>query len=184
MLLGAKRRSRVRDVSSVRDHLDKDFGRKRGTGRQDTGRHTGRQSTSRQAPASPRHTHRDEDIAIGKKSPRFDTAEGVDITAQTAPNANDGTAPATLARPPVRPSRPLARPHSRRRLPPCPGVHAVLASATPPSPLRPLPHQCFPPVPRSPPHRLLARPGRQLARPQHLLARPHHLRPTRSRPGP
>lgn len=69
------------------------------------------------APASPRHTHRDEDIAIGKKSPRFDTAEGVDITAQTAPSANDGTAPATLARPSVTPAGPSALPASAATVP-------------------------------------------------------------------
>lgn len=69
------------------------------------------------APASPRHTHLDEDIAIGKKSPRFDTTEGVDITAQTAPSANDGTAPATIARPSVTPAGPSALPASAATVP-------------------------------------------------------------------
>lgn len=73
--------------------------------------------TPGKAPANPHHTHRDEDIATGKKSPRVDTPEGVDITTQTAPSANDGAAPMTLARPSVAPARPSVAPAGPSALP-------------------------------------------------------------------
>lgn len=127
--------------------------------------------TPGKAPASPRHTHRDEDIATGKKSPRVDTPEGVDITTQTAPSANDGAAPMTLARPSVAPAgasalpalaapalRRARRPRKRKAAPlspsgpSAPSAPPVRPSATParpsapPAPPSPLPAPPTPPV--------------------------------------
>lgn len=121
--------------------------------------------TPGKAPASPRHTHRDEDIAAGKKSPRVDTPEGVDITTQTAPSANDGAAPMTPARPHhLRP--PLAR---------TAGPAGVCRGGKPswlPAPhqlgcLR-LAHHPKPPLPLPSPPRLAHHPGSPLALPSPL----------------
>lgn len=142
------------------------------------------------SPASPRHTHRDEDIATEKKSSRVDTTEGVDISAvplephgshspppstsyhdETAPSANDGAAPATLARPsvaPPGPSEPLASaaivpghvrpPHERQAAPLSPAGPAAASAppvrpsaapacpSAPPAPPAPLPAPPVPPV--------------------------------------